>query len=112
MNLYPSGARIAGRYEVAGAPLLGGMGIVYLCFDHQEQRPVALKTFRPEYLSDRAARDRFLQEGETWVRLGKHPIGIKLSDVRSLSAGSQGVCDPDSGAFLLLSTVSGCAKGV
>jgi len=61
MNLYPSGARIAGRYEVAGAPLLGGMGIVYLCFDHQQQRPVALKTFRPEYLPDRVARDRFLQ---------------------------------------------------
>jgi len=55
MNLYPSGARIAGRYEVAGQPLLGGMGVVYLCFDHQEQRPVALKTFRPEYLPDRGA---------------------------------------------------------
>jgi serine/threonine protein kinase len=75
MNLYPSGFRIAGRYEVAGAPLLGGMGIVYLCFDHQEQRPVALKTFRPEFLPDRATRDRFLQEGETWVRLGRHPHG-------------------------------------
>jgi tetratricopeptide (TPR) repeat protein len=73
MQLYPSGTRIAGRYEVAGAPLVGGMGIVYLCFDHQEQRPIALKTFRPEFLPDRAARDRFLQEGETWVRLGKHP---------------------------------------
>jgi len=63
MPFYPSGAHIAGRYEVAGAPLLGGMGIVYLCFDHQEQRAVALKTFKPEYLPDRAARDRFLQEG-------------------------------------------------
>ena len=73
MQFYPSGARIAGRYEVAGRPLMGGMGIVYLCFDHQEQRPVALKIFRPEFLPDRAARDRFLQEGETWVRLGKHP---------------------------------------
>ncbi|MBM4461123.1 MAG: serine/threonine protein kinase [Chloroflexi bacterium] len=73
MPFYPCGARIAGRYEVAGAPLLGGMGIVYLCFDHQEQRAVALKTFRPEFLPDRSARDRFLQEGETWVRLGKHP---------------------------------------
>ena len=39
------------------------MGIVYLCLDLQEQRAVALKTFKPEYLPDRAARDRFLQEG-------------------------------------------------
>ena len=45
-NFYPSGTRIADRYEVAGNPLVGGMGIVYLCFDHQEQRPVALKTTR------------------------------------------------------------------
>ncbi len=81
MNLYPSGARIAGRYEVAGRPLMGGMGIVYLCFDHQEQRPVALKTFRPEFLPDRAARDRFLQEGETWVRLGKHPHIVRCYQV-------------------------------
>ncbi len=81
MQFYPSGTRIAGRYEVAGRPLLGGMGIVYLCFDHQEQRPVALKTFRPEFLPDRAARDRFLQEGETWVRLGKHPHIVRCYQV-------------------------------
>jgi len=60
MNLYPPGAIIAGQYEVAGRPLMGGMGIVYLCLDHGEgKRPVALKTFKPEYLPDRAARDRF-----------------------------------------------------
>ncbi len=81
MQFYPSGTRIAGRYEVAGRPLMGGMGIVYLCFDHQEQRPVALKTFRPEFLPDRAARDRFLQEGETWVRLGKHPHIVRCYQV-------------------------------
>ena len=46
----------ASNVRVAGAPLLGGMGIVYLCFDHQEQRPIALKTFRPEFLPDRAGR--------------------------------------------------------
>jgi len=81
MAFYPSGTRIAGRYEVAGAPLLGGMGVVYLCFDRQEDRPIALKTFRPEYLPDRAARDRFLQEGETWVRLGKHPHIVRCYQV-------------------------------
>ena len=73
MNLYPPGARIAGRYEVAGRPLLGGMGIVYLCKDVEEDCPVAVKTFRPEYLPDRATRDRFLREGTHWVDLGAHP---------------------------------------
>ncbi|PKO20917.1 MAG: serine/threonine protein kinase, partial [Chloroflexi bacterium HGW-Chloroflexi-1] len=89
MNLYPSGARIAGRYEVAGRPLMGGMGIVYLCFDHDEQRPVALKTFRHEFLPDRAARDRFLQEGETWVRLGKHPHIVQAYTVVRIGDGRE-----------------------
>ena len=57
------------------------MGIVYLCFDHQEQRPVALKTFKPEFLPDRAARERFLEEGNTWVRLGKHPHIVRCYQV-------------------------------
>lgn len=37
------------------------MGIVYFGFDHQEQRPVALKTFKPEYLPNPDARARFLR---------------------------------------------------
>lgn len=48
------------RYEVAGRPFVGGMGIVYLCFGREDQRPVALKTFRPEYIPGRAAHDRWL----------------------------------------------------
>jgi len=73
MNIYPTGIRIVGRYEVAGQPMMGGMGIFYLCLDHQEQWPVALKTFKPKCLPDRAAHDLFLREGITWVNLGKHP---------------------------------------
>lgn len=77
MSFYPPSSRIAGRYEVASRPLLGGMGIVYLCFDHKEQRPVALKTFKPEFLPDRATRDRFLREGSHWVELGNHPHVVR-----------------------------------
>jgi tetratricopeptide (TPR) repeat protein len=81
MNTHPPSARIAGRYEVAGRPLLGGMGVVYLCIDHEEDRPVALKTFKPEYLPDRAGRDRFLREGTAWVELGTHPHVVHCYDV-------------------------------
>lgn len=56
-------ALIDDRYEVVGRPYLGGMGVVYPCFDKKEQRAVALKTFRPEFLSNRDARERFLEEG-------------------------------------------------
>jgi tetratricopeptide (TPR) repeat protein len=81
MQFYPPGARIAGRYEVAGRPMIGGMGIVYVCLDLEEERPVALKTFRPEYLPDRAARDRFLREGTHWVDLGAHPHIVRCYNV-------------------------------
>lgn len=89
MNLYPSGTRIAGRYEVAGCPLIGGMGIVYLCYDHQEQRPVVLKTFKPEYLPDREARDRFLREGDTWIKLGHHPHIVRVYQVVRIGDGTE-----------------------
>ena len=92
MNIYPSGTRIANRYEVVQGPaekpsLAGGMGLVYLCMDHKEDRPVALKTFRPEYLPDRAARDRFLREGTTWVNLGKHPHIVRCYNIDRIGDG-------------------------
>ncbi|HHE71962.1 MAG TPA: hypothetical protein ENL34_06765 [Chloroflexi bacterium] len=77
MNIYPPGSRIVGRYEVASRPLKGGMGIVYPCLDHQDMRPVVLKTFKPEHLPDRAARDRFLREGAARVNLGRHPYIVR-----------------------------------
>jgi len=80
MNVYPPGTRI-GQYEIASRPLVGGMGIVYVCRDLEQDRPVALKTFKPEYLPDRAARDRFLREGTHWVDLGAHPHVVRCYQV-------------------------------
>lgn len=89
MNIYPPGSIIASRYEVVGRPLLGGMGIVYLCMDRQEDQPVALKTFRPEFLPDRATRDRFLREGTTWLNLGKHPHIVQCNSVERVGGGRE-----------------------
>lgn len=72
MAIYQPCSLIANRYEVTSHPLLGGMGIVYLCIDQQTDQPLALKTIQPRYLPNSATRDRFLQEGSTWVRLGRH----------------------------------------
>ena len=38
MQTHPFGTCIAGRYEVAGLPLMDGMEIVYLCNLRQEGR--------------------------------------------------------------------------
>jgi tetratricopeptide (TPR) repeat protein len=89
MNVYPSGSLIAGRFEVVGRPLMGGQGIVYLCIDREEQRPVALKTFRPELLPNRAARDRFLREGTHWVDLGAHPHIVCCYGVARIGHGTE-----------------------
>jgi len=53
--------------------MIGGMGIVYPCFDHQEDRPIALKALRPGYLSDPEVRERFISECGIWIGLGHHP---------------------------------------
>ena len=89
MRYYAPRTRIAGRYEVAGAPLLGGMGIVYVCHDREEDRPVALKTFKPQYLPDRATRDRFLREGTHWVELGRHPHVVRAYGVEYVGDGRE-----------------------
>lgn len=89
MNLHAPGSRIAGRYQVAGRPLMGGMGIVYLCYDHTDQRPVALKTFKPEYLPDRDIRDRFLREGDTWIKLGLYPHIVRAYSVQRVGDGTE-----------------------
>ena len=82
MEIYQPGSRI-GQYEVASKPMMGGMGVVYFCLDHENNgKPVALKTFRPEFLSDRAARDRFLREGTAWINLGRHPHIVRCYAVQ------------------------------
>ncbi len=63
---------IANRYKVINTTS-GGMGIVYFCLDQEQNNlPVAIKTFKPEFLSDRISRDRFLREAAIWVNLGFH----------------------------------------
>jgi len=104
MSIDHSSTLIANRYEMVQGPrekpsLARGMGLVYLCVDHAENgRPVALKTFRPELLSDRAARDCFLREGTTWVELGKHPYIVRCHQVFKVDIGPE--------VFLILELVA------
>jgi tetratricopeptide (TPR) repeat protein len=80
--------RIANRYEVV-TTLTGGMGIVYLCRDHATNQAVALKTFKPEYLSHRLARDLFLREGTMWVELGAYPHIVRAHRVERIGDGRE-----------------------
>jgi tetratricopeptide (TPR) repeat protein len=65
------GDRIDDRYEVADVRR-GGMGVVYLCYDHDQREPIALKSFQARFLENERAVMRFQQEAFTWIRLEKH----------------------------------------
>lgn len=89
MKFYLSGTQL-GQYEIVIGPVerpsfLGGMGIVYLGFDRTDNRPVALKTFQPQFLPNRYARERFLREGQTWGRLEQHPNIVQCFQVTYFS---------------------------
>jgi len=96
VSAFSPGTRIDSRYQVAGRPLVGGMGIVYLCLDAATGEPVVLKTWRPEFLADRSARDAFLREGTNWIQLGAHPHIVRCHRVVRV--------DPD--VFLVLELVA------
>ncbi len=83
------GRQIAGRFIVVGVLGHGSMGYVYKAIQGQVDRPVALKIFRPDYLSpghSQAAQDgrvtaqrRFEQEARVLGRLS-HPNCVTLYD--------------------------------
>lgn len=79
---------IAERYEVVNT-LEGGMALVYLCRDHFTSDLVALKTFKPEFLSHRTARDLFLREGTMWVEIGRHPNVVQAYRVERVGDGRE-----------------------
>jgi len=66
------GDRILNRWEIHKV-LLGGMGVVYVVYDHELHEALAAKTFQAEaFAYCRTLADRFMQEAVTWVRLGYH----------------------------------------
>ncbi|RMH02369.1 MAG: hypothetical protein D6706_00240 [Chloroflexi bacterium] len=79
---------IANRYAVVHK-LSGGMAIVFLCRDQITNDLVALKTFKPEFLSHRLARDLFLREGTMWVELGYHPHIVRAHRVERIGDGRE-----------------------
>jgi CheY-like chemotaxis protein len=61
------GERFADRYEVIDAIGGGGMGMVYRARDQELDEEIAIKTLRPEMVSDAALVDRF----KTEIRLAR-----------------------------------------
>jgi len=74
----PAGTML-GRFRVLRELGRGGLGIVYLAYDPQLNRQVALKVPRLEALTSRDMRRRFLLEAEAAARLN-HPHLVSIYD--------------------------------
>ena len=66
------GDRIEGRWEIYQI-FKGGMGIVYIVYDHEHQTPYAAKTYRDDKHSDNSdTAAEFTKEALSWVNLDAH----------------------------------------
>ena len=77
------GDRIANRYEIYQI-LGGGMGIVYICYDHESRTPCALKTFQGRYLFSEEAQKLFEREALIWTELERYPYIVRAYSVNRL----------------------------
>ncbi len=80
---FMKGDLIENRYWVEGV-YRGNMGIVYLCVDQKTNLPIALKTFKDQYLDSEESRKRFLEEASMWIRLDHHPNLIRAYALKEL----------------------------
>src|SRR2546427_4275363 len=79
---WEAGDRIEGRWEIYQI-MKGGMGVVYIVYDHEHRTPYAAKTFRDDKLADHSdiAVD-FTKEALTWVNLDAHEIVTRAEFVQ------------------------------
>ncbi|MCU0474813.1 MAG: tetratricopeptide repeat protein [Anaerolineae bacterium] len=77
------GEHIDGIYDVRSVRY-GGMGVVYLCYDHERGEPAAVKTFQSRYWNNSRAITRFDNEAHTWIRVEKHPNIVQARLVRQI----------------------------
>ncbi|NIQ39492.1 MAG: tetratricopeptide repeat protein [Proteobacteria bacterium] len=65
------GDLIQDRYEVYDIRS-GGIGIVYVVYDHNHRIPYAIKTLQDRHLVNPTAVEGFIREAEVWVKMGRH----------------------------------------
>ena len=74
------GKRLDGRYEIQDIIGVGGMAVVYKAYDSIDDRVVAIKVLKDEYLADEEYRRRFKNESKA-IAILSHPNIVKVYDV-------------------------------
>ncbi|MCA9260217.1 MAG: serine/threonine protein kinase, partial [Planctomycetales bacterium] len=80
-----SESRRLGRFEIVRELGRGGSGIVFLAFDPDLKRHVALKTPRPEYLFTEELKNRFVREAQAAASL-KHESIVSVYEAGQVGA--------------------------
>ena len=113
-----------GQYKVTGFIGFGGMGKIYLAEHPNLGIPVAIKSLRMEYMTDRASCERFVQSAKICAKIN-HPNIVRIYDcgyedekvflvMEYITKGSalnlleqEGKLDPEYAAFIMLEVCSG-----
>lgn len=74
------GKRLDGRYELNELIGVGGMAYVYKAFDRMDNRTVAIKILKDEYLANEEFTRRFKNESKA-IAILSHPNIVKVFDV-------------------------------
>ena len=74
------GKRLDGRYEIQDVIGVGGMAVVYKAYDNIDDRIVAVKVLKEEYLANEEFRRRFKNESKA-IAVLSHPNIVKVYDV-------------------------------
>lgn len=74
------GKRIDGRYEIHEIIGVGGMAVVYKAYDNIDDKIVAIKILKEEYLANEEFRRRFKNESK-YIAVLSHPNIVKVYDV-------------------------------
>ncbi len=74
------GKRLDGRYEIREIIGVGGMAVVYKAYDNQENRIVAIKILKEEFISNEEFLRRFKNESKAIAMLS-HPNIVNVYDV-------------------------------
>ena len=74
------GKRLDGRYEIIEIIGVGGMAVVYKAFDNIDNRIVAVKILKDEYIANEDFRRRFKNESKA-IAVLSHPNIVKVFDV-------------------------------
>lgn len=75
-----TGKRLDGRYEIQEVIGVGGMAVVYKAYDNIDDRTVAVKILKDEYLANEEFRRRFKNESKA-VSVLSHPNIVKVFNV-------------------------------